>query len=106
MLIELKDLRKGDEIIVSSNSRLKYLKILRNPVLGKRVGWQGGLLYKSLMCSSRRDEVTYTFHYSNPKYTPKTIKRKEFQCTAEGHNIERYENLNYRTMWLVKRENI
>lgn len=35
MLIEVKDLQLGDEIITPLHSQLKYLKVLKNPVQKK-----------------------------------------------------------------------
>jgi len=102
MLVEVKDLRIGDEIIVPSNSNLRYLKLLRQPILkkGAKVNWKTQCpVYKPVMCSTRRDVKTYTYPGSNKAYT-----YNEWICTPEEHNVQRYENLNYRKIWLVKRE--
>lgn len=103
MEIELKDLRVGDEILVSSNSRLKYLKVLR-PVKerGIHAGYQK-MMYKSVYCSARKEEIVNTYTYSNGKTT--TWKRNVFVCSPD-HNVELYQNLNGKTIWLIKRNSL
>lgn len=102
MKIEVADLKKGDEIIVSSGGTLKYLKLLRDPRLGKKIGyWSQKPLYVGTLCSARREEIVYT-----NTYTKRIWKKKRFICTDKDHNIQIYQNLNERDIWLVKREDI
>ena len=39
-LVKIEELLEGDEIIISANSKLKYLKVLSTPVLGNRDLWE------------------------------------------------------------------
>lgn len=103
MLIEIKDLIIGDEIIVSSNSQLKYLRVLRLPSISKVINrWGNSPLYKSVKCSARQEEVNY--NYTGKSGNTRSWKRKQYICTPEEHNIEIYQNLNWKSIWLIKRE--
>ena|SRR5690349_7702062 len=102
MKIELKDLLVGDEIIISSGSRLKYLKVLRPIRLnGKQGYWNNTPLYKNVYCAARREETVLRHTKTYPG--AKDYKRIEYVCSPES-NIEIYQNLNGKTIWLVKRE--
>lgn len=102
MVVEIKDLRVGDEIIVPSNSQLKYLKVLRIPQLGTKLHWKTKLpLYKGIKCSGRNRIESTTYNYNAKPYV---ITKKIWECSHEGHNVELYENLNYKTIWLVNRQ--
>ena len=93
MLIEVKDLRVGDEILIPRHSGLKYLRVLREP----RLKTKSTDIYRAVYCSHNSEIITRVF--SGRTYTYKVPK-----CTPEDHNVEKYENLNYKTIWLVKRE--
>jgi hypothetical protein len=100
-LIELKDLEVGDEILISCQSYFKYLRILRKPVVGAKKHWNTGApLYKSVKCSTRREEKTYTYHHNGKPY-PRTEKIWAFG--PEDHNHTQYVNLGYRQIILVKK---
>lgn len=76
--IELKDLRIGDEVIVTG---LRYFKILKNPALRvKTVAWGSGG-YKSIKCLDMY-----------------------FTKFNKGVDREVYYDFNYCDIWLVKRE--
>lgn len=102
MVIEIKDLRVGDEIIVPSQSRLKYLKILRTPQLGTKLHYKTkSPLYKAIKCSGNKETQQNTHIWNGKPYITKTVVWK---CTPEEHNVETFENLNYKTFWLVNRK--
>lgn len=105
MQIELKDIQVGDEIIISSGSRrLKYLKVLR-PIKEKGFNTPyNRMIYKGVYCSAKREEiVTYTSTLANG--VKRDWKRKVYQCAPpDEHNIEIYQNLNGKTIWLVNRK--
>lgn len=78
--IDLNDIEVGDEIIISCNSWLKYLKVLRIPKNGSTrfkcsIGYGGSGIN----------------HY--------------FQMDCKKHDKTIYQDLYYRTIFLVKREN-
>lgn len=93
MLITTKDdLRVGDEIIVPSNSNLKYVKVLS---LGKPGA-------KTTRCSIRKDVIKVPAS----KWRKEYLKTEYiFEQNAELHNWKFNLNLRGRMIWLVKREN-
>ncbi len=116
MLIKVEDLKVGDEILVPfSNVGFKYMKVLRSPELRwkrdangvKGVvygGWGtalGKLLYKQIK-SSLNCEVSYVPRRW-PVGAPDRMQKK-YICTSEGHNTEMSSDLNYKQIWLVRRE--
>lgn len=98
MLIEVKDLRIGDEILIPCHSSLRYLRVLREPRLKKKSQSQ----YKAVYCSANVTETPYTHTWANE--TTKIYITKAYKCLSEGHNKEMYQNLNYKAIWLIKRE--
>lgn len=43
-LVKIEDLLEGDEIIISGNSNLKYMKVLKTPIISKvKKYWRTGL---------------------------------------------------------------
>lgn len=104
-IIELEDLRVGDEILIACQSHMKYLKVLDQPRLSAtKKHWSTGQpLYKSVRCSTRQDVVATTYHTWNG--TPYTRNHKEWKLTPEDHNIKISQDLSGRTIWLVRREN-
>lgn len=104
-IIELEDLRVGDEILIACQSHMKYLKVLDQPRLSAtKKHWSTGQpLYKSVRCSTRQDVVATTYHTWNG--APYTRNHKEWKLTPEDHNIKISQDLSGRTIWLVRREN-
>ena len=92
MLIKWQDIKKGDELIIPSNSNLKYLKVTK---LGE----------KSHACSFQKnvtEDITNT--WSGGTY----ITKKPLTCESDTtkHNATfylKYEE-GYRDIWLVRRE--
>ena len=41
--VQIEELREGDEIIIASGSKLKYLKVLNNPTLSDNKIWKKGV---------------------------------------------------------------
>lgn len=102
-LIEVADLQVGDEILVPVNSSFRYLRVLR-PVKartrGKTQSGSGKQLYKSLWVSTKKSVIPYTRTYSGKVYN---YTRTEYEITDRDHNFEGYVDLNYKSIWLVKR---
>ena len=114
-LIKIEELLKGDEIIISANSKLKYLKVLSKPILGNKdlydvvidettnSGWNWkvvGKKYKSVRCSIRQDEVSY----KNRAGFQKIHKKYVFEQDVSKYNKKISIDLNGRDIYLVKRE--
>ena len=93
-LIKVSELEVGDEIIISSYSNLKYLKVLKLPKL-KTNHWGG--YYTNVKCSIKREH-----HISK---WGKQINVNFFETDTSKHNSIIYQNLNNRHILLVKREN-
>ena len=93
-LIKVSELEIGDEIIISSYSNLKYLKVMKLPML-KSSNW--GDYYSSVKCSTKQDR-----HISKwGKQTNVNI----FETDVTKHDSIIYQDLNNRHILLVKREN-
>jgi hypothetical protein len=103
MIIELKDLNVGDEIMVGQNSNLMWLKVLVQPHLSTKrpTTWRGDRNYVAVKCSTRVEEKTYTYNYSGGTHT---YKRTVYVPTPFDHNLKKTFDLNGRTLWLMKRQ--
>lgn len=114
-LVKLKELEIGDEIIISGNSNLKYLKVLAKPTLGNKNLYQGvidettnsgwnlkvvGKKYKAVRCSIRQDEISYR----NIGGFQRIHKKYVFETDVSKHNKKISIDLNSRDIYLVKRE--
>jgi hypothetical protein len=96
MLITVDKLRIGDEIIIGSGSRLKYMKVLREPSLGAKPHWRTKeILYKSLLCSYKIEEQVTV-------YGNRTFVYNQLMCEPDDHNKTCRVDLNSRPIWLVK----
>ncbi len=99
-LIKIEDLLEGDEIIVSGNSNLKYMKVLKTPIISKiKKYWRTGLpLHTAVRCSIRQDSVQspYKKNYYYKEYV--------FEQDITKHNHRISIDLNNRDIFLVKRE--
>ena len=93
-LIKVSELEIGDEIIISSYSNLKYLKVLKLPKL-KTNSW--GDYYTNVKCSIKQEH-----HISK---WGKQTNVNFFETDTSKHNSIIYQNLNNRHILLVKREN-
>jgi hypothetical protein len=93
MLVKPEQLKQGDEIIIATNSQLRYVRLLRDPMIrqGSTHWITKEPLYKAVKCSMRMDE----HKVNNWKY-------KVYTPTPNDHNFERFVNLNDRSIWLVK----
>ena len=113
-LVKIEELEIGDEIIISGNSKLKYLKVLSKPTLGNRdlyqsvvdnttnSGWNWkvvGKKYKAIRCSIRQDEIIY-----KSLSGVRTKKKYVFETDITKHNKKISLDLNSRNIYLVKRE--
>tara|TARA_R110000868_G_scaffold256818_1_gene513920 strand:+ start:1517 stop:1834 length:318 start_codon:yes stop_codon:yes gene_type:complete len=105
MLIDVKDLQIGDEILVPINSKFAYVKVERQPMLKTKLpSWcdPNKTYYKSVKCKIHVDEKTYTRTYGQRTHT---WTRKEIICDDQ-YNTSKTIDLNNRTIWLIKRNKI
>ena len=117
--VTIEELREGDEIIVASGSKLRYLKVLKNPTLSDKKGWKKGVdadgyfcwgtcstdKYKNLLCSTTVREVTYKFrgYRANQAEYFKTFKESVYEEDSTKHNKRISIDLNYKDILLIKR---
>ena len=93
-LIKVDELEIGDEIIISSYSNLKYLKVMKLPML-KSSNWRS--YYTNVKCSIKQEH-----HISK---MGKQTNVNFFETDTSKHNSIIYQDLNNRHILLVKREN-
>ena len=93
-LIKISELEIGDEIIISSYSKLKYLKVIKLPKL-KTDSWRD--YYTNVKCSIKQEH-----HISK---MGKQTNVNSFETDTSKHNSIIYQDLNNRDILLVKREN-
>jgi hypothetical protein len=86
-LIKLDEIQVGDEIIISANSDLKYLKVLRLPTKKESTTFKVSL---------RRDTGGNGFY---------NWKIRRFEQDISLHNDVMHQCLSGRDIFLVKREN-
>ena len=92
-LIKISELERGDEIIISSYSNLKYLKVIKLPKL-KTGSWKD--YYTNVKCSlSKKRMKNGNFEWNV----------SIFETDVTKHNSVIYQDLNNRDILLVKREN-
>lgn len=114
-LVKIEELEIGDEIIISGNSKLKYLKVLSKPTLGNKDLYKSvvdettnsgrswkviGKRYKAVRCSLRQDEISYR----NKGGFQRIYKKYVFEQDISKHNKRVSIDLNNRDIYLVKRE--
>ena len=92
-LIKVSELEIGDEIIISSYSKLKYLKVLKLPKL-KTNNW--GVYYTNVKCSLSKKRMKN----GNVEWNVFI-----FEQDVTKHNSIIYQDLNNKHILLVKREN-
>lgn len=106
MQVELKDLRKGDEVLIASGSQLIRIKLLRDPQFRKeppRYHQAGKQYYKSIKCSFKKDIVTYQW---NSQYSGlRTHNTTQYNVHSVQHNAEKYFDLNHKSIWLIRKNN-
>ena len=119
MLVKIEDLQIGDEILVSSGSKMKYLKVLKQPTLSDKKGWvksvdsegyfmwdKNGTKYKSLLCSTCIKEVVYKYRgWKGGADRFQTKKEYILEQDISKHNKKISIDLNERDIFLVHREN-
>ena len=98
MKVEVKDLKIGDEVILPAGRGFRFLKVLKEPE-PRSVG----STYKSVRCSANI-EVHSNTSKRRWDQTDYTYTWKEWHKTFEGHNTRISVDMNYKDVWLVKRD--
>lgn len=99
--VKIQDLEVGDEILISCQSHFKYLRVIKQPTTGDRLHWRTKQpLYKSVKCSTRREEENVTYVYNG---ATRTYKEITYLFTPEDHNHTVYADLEHRQIILIKK---
>jgi len=97
------NLQLGDEFLYAVQGNVVRAKVIR-PVQQKKVqptyGTQGKTYYKSVKCKVAIKETSYTTNWNNQQ---RTWTKKEY-CASDNYTVEKYVDLNYRNIWLLKKE--
>ena len=109
--ITIEELQPGDEILTLTQQP-KYLKVLETPRKSK-VGWQwrtGRDRYIAVKCRVNVDitaKQSTKYCYKTKSTIPYTYHDKNYNIKApeEDSPIEKFD-LNFKQIWLVKRETI
>lgn len=104
MEIKVEDLRLGDEFLYSVNGTIARAKVIR-PIAPKKVPpnnsyYQGKVFYKAVKCKVAMVEKTYNSTWNGVN---RTWVRKEY-CASDNYVVEKFIDLNWRNVWLLKRE--
>lgn len=95
-IVKVEDLNVGDNIIISSNAKLKFMTVLKKPTIGKPRSWTpNDVNWKSVKCSTKVKITVLNFK----SYTRKL---KEYVPTFEGHDVNIYANLNFKNILLIE----
>lgn len=103
MNIKVEDLKVGDEILVPSSSKLKYMKVVNPPRQSTRTMWNDPtkFRYKAVKLSCRQVEVKYTVNRGPGNVYD--YYRTVYEFTPDNHNKTQYLDLNNKDIWLIKR---
>jgi len=97
------NLQLGDEFLYSIQGTIARAKVIR-PVEPKKVqptyGTQGKTYYKSVKCKVAVKETTYSYGAFGKT---RTYTKKEYNA-SDNYTVEKFVDLNYRNIWLIKRE--
>jgi hypothetical protein len=92
-MIKVHELQIGDEVVMSVNSGLRYIRIETPVRLTGTTSYSGNPRCRTMKCSFHQKRVDVngwvgTFDAYNP----------------ENHNVTKHLDLNGRDLWLVKRD--
>ena len=98
MRVSIEQLEVGDEIIISSHSNLKYMRVLQKPGRSKtKKHWRtGDPVWKDVKCAIHKKKFTC-------EHTGRIWEG--FDCNPEDLNTTIYKDLTGRDIWLVKKGN-
>ena len=102
MQIDVSQLQLGDEFLYAVGGTIARAKVIR-PLQVKKVqpNYQtqpGKVFYKSVKCKVAMEERTFTTGWNNRTYT------KKESCASDNYSVEKFIDLNWRNVWLIKRE--
>lgn len=97
MRVSIEQLEVGDEIIISSYSQLKYLRILKKPEKSKtKKHWKTEeFVWRDVKCAINKKKVEHPYNSE--------IEYYRYDCDPEDLNTTIYKDLTGRDIWLVKK---
>ena len=104
MEIDVSQLEIGDEFLYAMQGSIVRAKVIR-PVQQKKVqptynSKAGKIYYKAVKCEVAVAEVSYTSQWGG---TPRTWTKKEYNA-SDNYTTQKFVDLNWRNIWLIKRE--
>ena len=102
MEIDVTQLELGDEFLYSIQGTIARAKVIR-PVQPRKTqpsyNPTGKTFYKAVKCKVAIKETTYTNTYNG---RTSTWTRKEYSA-SDNYTVEKFVDLNYRNIWLIKK---
>ena len=101
MEIQVDDLQLGDEFLYSVQGAIARAKVIR-PIQPRKVQptyMPGKTWYKSVKCKVAIIERSYT---SNWNGQTRVWNKKEYTA-SDNYTVEKFIDLNWRNIWLIKR---
>ena len=102
MEINLSDLELGDEFLYAVQGSLVRAKVIR-PVQLKKIqpsyNPTNKTFYKAVKCKVAIAERTYTSSWNG---NTRTCTRREYN-TSDNFTVEKFIDLNWRNVWLIKK---
>ncbi len=103
MEITVDKLQLGDEFLYSVQGTIARAKVIR-PVQVKKVqpsyNPSGRTYYKAVKCKVAMSETVYNYQTNSGT---RTYTKKEYTA-SDNYTVEKFVDLNYRNIWLLKRE--
>ena len=106
-IIKVEDLQLGDEIVIASGSKLKTLIVVKKPEV--RATYSNGDYYKAVRCTSKAIITEFPrkrYDYTTKAHIDYTHKVKNWVHSFEDHNMRISVDMNYKDIWLIKRNGI
>lgn len=104
MEIDVTQLQMGDEFLYSVQGTIARAQVIR-PVQPKKVqpsyNPTGKTFYKAVKCKVAIKETTYTHTWNGNQ---RSFTRREYTA-SDNYTVEKYVDLNYRNIWLIKKGN-
>jgi hypothetical protein len=103
MEINVSELQVGDEFLFASNGTITRAKVIR-PIKVKKnqpeYNPRNVIYYASVKCKVAVEDASYTYTFRGSIRTVTKTK-----CNAsDKFTVEKFINLNYKNLWLVKRD--
>lgn len=104
MEIDVTQLQMGDEFLYSVQGTIARAKVIR-PVQVKKVQptynpFGNKVYYKAVKCKVAMEDKTYTTNWNG---NTRSWTKKEYNA-SDNYTVEKFVDLNWRNIWLIKRE--